>query len=301
MSFDLTVGTRPLISGELETARRPRSMRKSLGRHAVGAVSALIIALLIVAAVAAPQVAPYSPTAQDAAPIEDPSWSHPFGTDHLGRDVLSRVIHGARVSLGVGVLAVVIGTTFGVFAGLSSGYLGGAQDRLNQLMLDIGLSFPGIVALMVVVAAFGRSLTIVTIAIAATAVPTVMRVVRGSVLKEKESLYIEAARALGASDARIVVRHILPNIAAVIIVLVSALIPAAILSEATLSFFGFGAEPPTPSWGGDLSSQNARDYFEYQPWMAVAPGAALSITVLAFNLLGDTLRDILDPRMRGTR
>jgi ABC-type dipeptide/oligopeptide/nickel transport system permease subunit len=152
---------------------------------------------------------------------------------------------------------------------------------------------------MVVVAAFGRSLTIVTIAIAITAVPTVMRVVRGSVLKEKESLYIESARALGASDGRIVFRHILPNIAAIIIVLVSALIPAAILSEATLSFFGFGAEPPTPSWGGDLSSQDARSFFEYQPWMAIAPGGALCITVLAFNLLGDTLRDVLDPRMRG--
>jgi len=119
------------------------------------------------------------------------------------------------------------------------------------------------------------------------------------VLKEKESLYIEAARAIGASGSRIAFRHVLPNVAAVIIVLVSALIPAAILSEATLSFFGFGAAPPTPSWGGDLSSQDARSFFEYQPWMAIAPGAALCLTVLAFNLLGDTLRDILDPRMRG--
>jgi peptide/nickel transport system permease protein len=267
----------------------------------VGVVSAVIIAVIVVAALGAPQIAPYSPTAGDASRIEDPSWLHPFGTDHLGRDVLSRVIHGARVSLGVGVVAVAIGTAVGVIAGLSSGYIGGAQDRLAQLSLDIGLAFPGIVALMVVVAAFGRSLTIVTIAIAATAVPTVMRVVRGSVLKEKESLYVEAARALGASDLRIIVRHLLPNVGGMIIVLVSALIPAAILSEATLSFFGFGAEPPTPSWGGDLSSQDARSFFEYQPWMALAPGAALSLTVLAFNLLGDTLRDVLDPRMRGSR
>jgi peptide/nickel transport system permease protein len=298
MSVGIAVGSPPLIVGEHVPAR-PRSIRRILSRHVVGVISAVIIVALVIVALGAPAIAPYSPTAQDGARIEDPSAKHPFGTDQLGRDVLSRVIHGARVSLGVGVLAVALGTAFGVFAGLTSGYLGGVQDRMNQLLLDIGLAFPGVVALMVVVAAFGRSLTIVTIAIAATAVPTVMRVVRGSVLKEKESLYVEAARSLGATDARIVVRHILPNIAAIVIVLVSALIPAAILSEATLSFFGFGAEPPTPSWGGDLSSQDARSFFEYQPWMAIAPGAALSLTVLSFNLLGDTLRDILDPRMRG--
>lgn len=298
MSIDLTVASPPIIVGDAARPGRPRSARRVLTRHAVGVVAAAIIVVLIVLAIGAPQIAPYSPTALEAGRIEDPSMSHPFGTDQLGRDVMSRVIHGARVSLGVGILAVLLGTSVGVFAGLSSGYLGGVQDRINQLMLDVGLAFPGVVALMVVVAAFGRSLTIVTIAIAATAVPTVMRVVRGAVLKEKEALYVDAARALGATDARIIVRHILPNVASIIIVLVSALIPAAILSEATLSFFGFGAEPPTASWGGDLSSQDARSFFEYQPWMAIAPGAALSLTVLAFNLLGDTLRDVLDPRMR---
>jgi peptide/nickel transport system permease protein len=301
MSVDVGVAAPPLLLGDALTEPRRRSLRRALKRHAVGAVSAVIIVLLVVVALGARTIAPYSPTAQDGARIEDPSLAHPFGTDQLGRDVLSRVMHGARVSLGVGVLAVVLGTTFGLVAGLTSGYLGGLQDRASQLMLDVGLAFPGVVALMVVVAAFGRSLTIVTIAIAATAVPTVMRVVRGSVLKEKESLYVESARALGATDLRIISRHILPNIAAIIIVLLSALIPAAILSEATLSFFGFGVEPPTPSWGGDLSSQDSRSFFEYQPWMAIAPGAALSLTVLAFNLLGDTLRDVLDPRMRGTR
>jgi peptide/nickel transport system permease protein len=300
VTFDIAVSTPPVIASAA-VPPHSTSMRRALLRHAVGVVSAIVIVLLAVGAVAAPHIAPYSPTAQDAPRIEDPSTAHPFGTDQLGRDVLSRVLHGARVSLGVGVIAVALGAAFGVCAGLAAGYAGGLQDRAGQLLLDIGLAFPGIVALMVVVAAFGRSLTIVTVAIAATAVPTVMRVVRGSVLREKESPYVEAARALGASTPRIIVRHILPNIAAVIIVLVSALIPAAILSEATLSFFGFGAEPPTPSWGGDLSSQDARSFFEYQPWMAIAPGAALSITVLAFNLLGDTLRDVLDPRMRGGR
>jgi ABC-type dipeptide/oligopeptide/nickel transport system permease subunit len=261
--------------------------------------AAMIVALGIMAA-GATWIAPHSPTAQDSAPLEEPSAEHIFGTDRYGRDVLSRVIHGARVSLGVAVTSVLIGTTIGVALGLLSGYVGGMQDRINQMMLDVGLAFPGIVALMVIVAAFGRSLTIATLAIAMTSIPVVMRVVRGSVISEKEALYVEAGRALGATDRRIIFRHILPNISAVVIVLASALVPAAILQEATLSFFGFGARPPLASWGGDLS-KDARTYFEVQPWMAIAPGAALSITVLAFNLLGDTLRDVLDPRMRGTR
>jgi peptide/nickel transport system permease protein len=256
-----------------------------------------VIALLVVVALGADVIAPYSPTAQDASPIEGASWSHPLGTDRLGRDVLSRTIHGARVSLGVAVVAVALGTAFGVFAGLTSGYIGGATDRLNQLALDIGLAFPGIVALLAIVAATGPSAKFVTLAIAATSVPIVMRVVRGSVIKEKESLYVEAARALGATDSRIIYRHILPNISSVVIVLASALIPAAMLNEAALSFLGLGVRPPTATWGGDLSG-DARTYFELQPWLAVAPGAALSITVLSFNLLGDTLRDVLDPRLR---
>jgi len=273
---------------------------RSLRRHVVGVVSAAVIAALILIALAAPWIAPYSPTAPAGVALEDPSWQHPFGTDRFGRDVLSRVIYGARVSLGVAVAAVVMGTALGAAAGLASGYVGGRQDRINQLLLDIGLAFPGIVALMVIVAAFGRSLTIATVAIGVTSVPVVMRVVRGSVISEKEALYVEAARALGSTDTRVVLRHILPNISALIIVLASALVPAAILQEATLSFFGFGARPPTASWGADLS-KDARLYFEVQPWMALAPGLALSITVLAFNLLGDTLRDVLDPRMRGRR
>lgn len=278
---------------------RPGALR-SFRRHAVGVVAGAVILALAVIAAGATWIAPYSPTAQESPALESPSMEHPFGTDRYGRDVLSRVIHGARVSLGVAVAAVLMGTALGVAGGLVSGYAGGAQDRINQLLLDIGLAFPGIVALMVIVAAFGRSLTIATIAIGVTSVPIVMRVVRGSVISEKESQYVEAARAMGAEDSRIIYRHILPNISAVIIVLASALIPAAILQEATLSFFGFGARPPMASWGADLS-KDARIYFEQQPWMALAPGLALSITVLAFNLLGDTLRDVFDPRMRGTK
>jgi ABC-type dipeptide/oligopeptide/nickel transport system permease subunit len=183
---------------------------------------------------------------------------------------------------------------------LYSGYIGGATDRFNQFVLDVGMSFPGILPLLVVVAAFGPSFWVLTLSIAFTSTPLVMRVVRGSALKENQSLYVEAARTIGATDARIVFRHLLPNVTPAIIVLASAAIPAAILAEAALSFLGLGIQPPTPSWGGDLSGE-ARRYFELQPWMALAPGIALSLATLAFNLLGDTLRDILDPRMRGLR
>lgn len=282
------------------TPAKRGSIARGMRRHIIGVLSAAVIVALVVVALFAPVIAPHSPTAQEGAPIENPSADHWLGTDRLGRDVLSRTIHGARVSLGVAVVAVVIGTVLGVAAGLASGYAGGTSDRINQLLLEIGLAFPGIVALLAIVAAIGPSLRVATLAIAVTSVPAVMRVVRGSVIKEKESLYVEAAQSLGATDLRIVLRHILPNIGAVIIVLASAGVPIAVLTEASLSFLGFGARPPTASWGGDLSG-DARTYFEFQPWMAIAPGAAISITVLAFNLLGDTLRDVLDPRMRGTR
>lgn len=281
---------------------RGRVRDSIMRRHAAGVIAGAAIVLLVAVALAAPLVAPYSATesVSGEAGLQDPSWDHPAGTDLLGRDVLSRTIYGARVSLGVAVVAVALGTAFGVVAGLASGYAGGIQDRISQTMLDIGLAFPGLVALLAIGAAFGRSLNVVTPAIAALSVPVVMRVVRGSVIKEKDSLYVEAARAVGASDARVIVRHILPNIAAVIIVLASALVPSAIMAEASLSFLGFGVQPPTASWGGDLS-KDARQYFEQQPWLALAPGIALSITVLAFNLLGDTLRDVLDPRLRGAK
>jgi peptide/nickel transport system permease protein len=279
---------------------RWRKLRRGLARHSVGVAAGVIVIALCVMAIFAPQLAPYSPTAHGAAPAEKPSMHHIAGTDATGRDVLSRTIYGARVSLAIGVLAVVIGTIVGVAGGLQAGYAGGNADRLSQFFLDVGLSFPGILPLLVVVAAFGPSFWVLTIAIAATSVPVVMRVVRSAVIKEKGSQYVEAARTLGSTDARIIARHILPNVLPLVIVLASAGIPAAILAEAGLSFLGLGIRPPTASWGGDLSG-SARDYFELQPWIAIAPGVALSLAVLAFNLLGDTLRDVLVPRLRGGR
>jgi ABC-type dipeptide/oligopeptide/nickel transport system permease subunit len=283
---------------DIPARSRAETLRKSFLRHSVGVAAAAIVVMLVMMALFAPLIAPHSPTAHDAIPLEPPSASHLAGTDNTGRDVFSRTVYGARVSLGVAFVAVAIGTAFGVFGGLYSGFVGGATDRFNQFMLEVGLSFPGILPLLVVVAAFGPSFWVLTLAIAFTSVPIIMRVVRGSVLKEKQALYIEAARTIGATDRRIIFRHLLPNVAPSIIVLASAAIPAAILAEAALSFLGLGIRPPTPSWGGDLSG-DARRFFELQPWIALAPGIALSLAVLAFNLLGDTLRDVLDPRMRG--
>lgn len=291
----------PAAESEPQPARGfGQTLRQGLTRHVVGVIAAVVVVGLVLVAILAPAIAPHSPTAHDAAPLESPSWSHPAGTDHTGRDVFSRTVHGARVSLGVAFIAVAIGTAIGVVGGLYSGFRGGATDRMNQFILDVGLSFPGILPLLVAVGAFGASFWVLTLAIAFTSIPVVMRVVRGAVLKEKELMYIEAARTLGASDLRVLVRHLLPNVAPLVIVLASAGIPAAILAEASLSFLGLGIQPPTPSWGGDLSGK-ARDFFQHQPWMALAPGIALSLAVLAFNLLGDTLRDVLDPRMRGGR
>jgi peptide/nickel transport system permease protein len=282
-----------------ERSRR-EILRRGAARHIVGVLAGIVIVVLLAMAAFAPAIAPHSPTAHDAAPLEHPSLQHLAGTDNTGRDVFSRTVYGTRVSLGVALVAVALGMVCGVVGGLYSGYIGGATDRFSQFVLDVGMSFPGILPLLVVVAAFGASFWVLTLAIAFTSTPLVMRVVRGSALKEKQSLYVEAARTMGATDARIVFRHILPNVGPAIIVLASAAIPAAILAEAALSFLGLGIQPPTPSWGGDLSGE-ARRYFELQPWIALAPGIALSLATLAFNLLGDTLRDVLDPQMRGAR
>lgn len=289
------------IEGYAAAAERSRgqTIRRGLSRHAIGVAALAFLVALVAVAVFAPAIAPHSPTALSGGPLEPPSADHVAGTDRLGRDVLSRTIYGARVSLGIAVVAVAIGAGLGVAIGLHAGYAGGAVDRANQFMLDVGLAFPGILPLLVVVAAFGRSPWVLTAALAFASFPVIMRVVRASVMREKELTYIDAARALGATDVRIAVRHVLPNIAPVIIVLVSAAIPAAILAESALSFLGLGIQPPTPSWGGDLSG-DAQLYLEQQPWVALAPGAALSLTVLAFNLLGDSLRDLLDPRLRST-
>ena len=267
-------------------------------RNPLGLAGGLIILLLIVVATFAPAIAPYEPNSQDAEIFLSPTPGHPFGTDRFGRDILSRVVFGARISLGVGVISVALGSTVGALIGILSGYFGGRLDNILQRAGETAMAFPGLLLLLIIIAALGASIQNVIIAIAIGIIPGVQRVVRGAVLSEKQNMYVEAAKALGASDLRVLFRHLLPNVAALIVVLSTLLLGGAILAEAGLSFLGLGVPPPEPSWGADLSGQ-ARTFFQRAPWMAIFPGAALSLTVLGFNLLGDSIRDVLDPRLRG--
>jgi peptide/nickel transport system permease protein len=271
-----------------------------LRRKPLGTVSLTIILLLSLAAIFAGKIAPYDPLAQQyTAVLEAPSRSHIMGTDNLGRDIFSRVIYGARISLAVGVVAVLIGTTFGTTIGMVSGFIGGGFDLSIQRVMDAWLAFPLIIFALVVMAALGPGLPQTMLAVGVVSIPTTSRVIRGSVLAEKKRAYVEAAQSIGARQSRIMLQHILPNVAAPIIVLASLTLARAVLTEATLSFLGVGVPPPNPAWGSMLSGK-ARDYFLSAPWMAIWPGVFISLTVLSWNLLGDAVRDLLDPRLRNS-
>jgi peptide/nickel transport system permease protein len=265
----------------------------------LGALSIGLIAGLVVLALVAPAMTPYDPLAQDpSAQAKAPSSQHPLGTDYLGRDILSRVIVGARPSLGVGLASVVLAIAAGSALGLMSGYVGGTFDLLLQRAVDVLLTLPGLVLALALLAIVGAGFASLITAIAVVLAPGVVRVVRSATLVVAATGYIEAARAIGARDSRIMTRHVLPNTLATILVLASLNLGNAILFEAALSFLGLGVQPPQPSWGNMLSGP-ARAYFEVAPWMAIFPGIAVSLAVLGFNLLGDTLRDAFDPRLRG--
>lgn len=265
----------------------------------LGGLSIGLIAALVVLALLAPALTPYDPLAQDAsAQAKSPSAAHPLGTDYLGRDVLSRVIIGVRPSLGVGLVSVAIALVAGSTLGLLSGYLGGTVDLLLQRVVDVLLTLPGLVLALALLAIVGTGFASLIGVIAVVLSPGIARVVRSATLVVTATGYIESARAIGARDARIVIRHVLPNTLATILVLASLNLGNAILFEAALSFLGLGVQPPQPSWGNMLSGP-ARAYFEVAPWMAIFPGIAVSLSVLGFNLLGDTLRDAFDPRLQG--
>lgn len=256
-----------------------------------------VVGLVLLSALLAPLVAPYDPSAQNIQQmLQGPTTIHWLGTDELGRDTLSRVIYGARVSLLVGVIAVSIALFVGSALGLIAGYGRGMIDGVIMRVMDGLLAFPTLVLALAITAMLGPSLNNVMIAIGITGVPDFARIVRGQVLALRELDYVQAARSIGANDIRIMSTHILPNTMAPIIVHASIIIPGAILAEAGLSFLGLGVQPPTPSWGSMLNT--ARGYLEHNAWLAVAPGAAICITVLALNFLGDALRDTLDPRLR---
>lgn len=268
-------------------------------RQPIGAISALVIIALIFIAIFAPLVANYDPLEiERGARLLSPSSRHFFGTDENGRDVFSRVVYGARVSLRVGILAVAVGVFTGAALGLIAGYYQGAIDMVSQRIMDIILAFPGLVLALALAAVLGPGEAKAMLAIGIVILPHANRVVRSSVLTVKGNLYIEAVQAIGASDKRIILFHILPNVFAPIIVLISIVMGYAILIEATLSFLGVGVRPPNPSWGQMLSG-SGRQFLERAPWLAIFPGMAITLVVLAFNFLGDALRDILDPRLRG--
>ena len=267
----------------------------------VGAVSAVVIVVMVLSGVFADFISPFDPLDPHVRDrLQGPSLTYWMGTDNLGRDVFSRVVHGARISLLIAIPAVVLGVGAGSIIGIISGYLGGWFDLLVQRFLDASQAIPSLILALAVIAVLGAGVDKVIYVIAFIAVPWNGRVVRGSVLSIKENQYIDAARSVGAGNLRIMFRHILPNVVAPILVLVSVLLGAAIIIEASLSFLGLGVPPPEPSWGGMLSREG-RSFMERAPTLALFPGLAISVVVLAFNLLGDTLRDIWDPRLRGSQ
>lgn len=267
-------------------------------QNPLGVVGLLIIIVLAITALFAPLIAPYDVGDYQAGqPREDPSMSHPFGTDGIGRDMFSRVVFGARISMGVAFLAVIGGTAIALVLGVVSGYAGGFLDNGIQRGVDTALAFPQLLLLLILAQVLGPSFRTVVIAVAIGIIAPVTRIVRGAVLSEANNQYVEAARALGASTPRILFVHIVPNIVALAIIVATTLLGLAILAEASLSFLGLGIPVPNPSWGTDISlARNDAPY--HWPW-AFFPGLAITLTVLAFNLLGDSLRDMFDPRLRG--
>jgi len=274
-----------------------RAVRRLLKRRGA-MVGAVVVLFFVVVAVAAPLIAPYEPVATSWSAVrKPPSLEHWFGTDEIGRDVLSRVIFGARASLLAGVVSVCISLACGVPIGLISGYVGGFLDGLLMRITDALLACPFLILAIALAAFLGPSLTNAMIAIGISAMPAFIRLTRAQVLNAKVEDYVEAARAVGNPHRRIVLRHILPNILAPIMVQATLAIAAAIIAEASLSFLGLGQQPPAPSWGSMLNT--AKNFLDQAPWMAMWPGAAIFSVVLAFNLFGDGLRDALDPRHRG--
>jgi ABC-type dipeptide/oligopeptide/nickel transport system permease subunit len=294
---------RESVESEILSLRRQRGPAARALRLArkkpLGAISLFVIVLMIAAALFAPLIAPYDPTSTDPVhKLLGSSGKHLFGTDNLGRDMFSRIVYGARTSLWAGVSATIFGTILGSLIGMVSGYAGGTLDMAVQRLMDALQALPLIVLLIVVVGALGPSLWNIVWALSIGILPAAGRIIRSSALTVKTESYIEAARVVGAAPLRIVFRHVLPNVTAYIIVIASVTVGGAILAEAGLSFLGLGVPPPTASWGGMLTNAGRR-FFERQPSLAIYPGLAIVITVLAFNLLGDTLRDVLDPRLRG--
>ena len=281
--------------GEQDGVRE--KLRRMARQNKLAAFSAVLIALVLLMAVFAPLVAPYGEAEQDVlARLQPPSAAHWFGTDELGRDVLSRILYGSRLSLAIGILPSVISLVIGIVLGLLAGYFGGWADYVIMRLADVMLSVPSLLLAMVVMYTLGSSTVNLFVALSMVGWASVARVVRSQTLSLKESEYVEAAQSIGVSRFNIMRRHILPNCVPSLIVLFTLNVPAAILSESSLSFLGIGAQPPAASWG--LMVNQSKQFLFTQPWLALAPCVAIMVVVLAFNFLGDGLRDVLDPYMK---
>jgi len=268
-------------------------------RKPLGAIGAVLVLALIIMAVFADRIAPYTyDETIRGARMKPPSAQFWMGTDNLGRDIWSRVVYGARISVTVGFATIALTTLLATIIGVSSAYLGGTYDILVQRVVDAWISFPALVIVLSLVAALGPGLLNLILALSILGAAGTSRVIRGAALSTMQNPYVEAARALGSGHWRIVLRHVLPNVLATVIIVATIGLGTVILAESALSFLGFGIPPPYPSWGGMLSG-SGRSFMYRAPWMALFPGAAISLAVFGFNMFGDALRDLLDPRLRG--
>ncbi|HUD58545.1 MAG TPA: ABC transporter permease [Acetobacteraceae bacterium] len=290
----------PAIADDEEQIRRSiwQTTLHFCRREPLGAFGMLIVLIIAFAGFTAELIAPYSPTSNDFASMtEAPSWTHLLGTDQFGRDLLSRIIFGARTALIVGLSSAIVGGVAGLVLGVASAYFGGKLDLVFQRIFDVVMAFPLIIMALAMVSIFGTGMHNVIIAITIPLIPRCARVVRSSALAIREIPYVDAARACGYSHARIILRHMVPNVMAPFLIMLTAFVGQAILAEASLSYLGLGVQEPTPAWGLMLQG-GAEEYASTAPWIAIFPGLAIALTVFGVSLFGDALRDVLDPKLR---
>jgi peptide/nickel transport system permease protein len=298
----LAMPSRPLEAVEADkggaVARAWAAIQKFAVTKPLGAIGGVVILLMVLTAIFADVLTPYDPyEITQRLQFNPPSLEHWLGTDEFGRDIFTRLVYGARIALFIGLTAAFLGSTAGAILGVISAYLGGRVDLIMQRVMDVLLAFPLLILALAIISVLGRSIPNVVLAIAIPIIPRTARIVRSSALSIKENVYVEAAQAVGSAHWRVMARHIIPNVMAPYLIMLTAQFGNAILVEASLSFLGLGTAEPTPSWGLMLSG-SAPSYAEKAPWVAIFPGMAISLAVFGFNLFGDSLRDALDPRLR---
>ena len=295
MQESTTTSAAPIVNTSTITTHNTRAVLRYIRSQPVASIATLFLTLIVAISLFAPYIAPYDPLEVDIRnTLQAPNSEHWFGTDDLGRDVFSRVVWGGRITLGVGVFSALIATLGGLILGLISGYAGGFVSQFILRAMDLLLAFPGLLLALVIVATLGPSLVNVMIAVGIGSVPIFTRVIHSAVVSIKNNDYLQAAKALGGNNIRIVIRHILPNVIAPIIILFTLQVGSAIFSASSLSFIGLGAQPPSPEWGAMVS--RGRYTLREAMWMSTYPGLTIALVILAINLVGDALRDILDPK-----